>query len=332
MDVRYKHLAQKVQLVLSLVFLIALPFRSAFGQAPKYITLECKSEGFRRTACLAGAPIERIRLTEKKSDAACIEGSSFGFSGDSIWVDKGCAAKFEITFRSPQRDYRGRTETEVASLRCTSEQFSRTNCNAGGTVRSVQLRRQRSQARCEEGTSFGYRNDFIWVDKGCDADFEVSFIPRSAYRQSRRSVRFSCKSNQFKLGACYVAGPIIDLRLVQKKSRAACTKNDSFGFRDDVLWVKSGCEGEFEVTYRPDTRADWEFSNREPQTQPLTCKSNQYRQETCNAGGMISDLRLVKTRSRAQCKANSSYGYDFDQIWVKDGCEADFEVTYYPRP
>jgi hypothetical protein len=264
MNYRYKQLVKRIQIVLGLAVLTVLPFRSALSQGLNKATLECKSENFRRTVCSAGASVERIRLIEKRSDAACVEGSSFGFSGESIWVDKGCAAKFEVSFRS-------------------------------------QSGRDRSSG---------------------------SIYPS---RQRNRSVRFTCKSDQHRIGACYVAGSIVDLRLLGKKSRASCVKNSSFGFRDDAVWVKNGCEGEFEVTYRPNTHSDWEFTNGGPQTRSLICKSDQFRRAACNAGGVISEIRLKNKRSRAACKADSTYGFRFDEIWVTDGCEAEFDVLYFPR-
>jgi len=264
MNNRDKRAVKRIQIVLGLAVLSVFPFRSAMSQGLNKATLECKSESFRRTVCSAGASIEWIRLIEKKSDAACVEGSGFGFSGASIWVDKGCAAKFEVGF-APQSG------------------------------------RDRSSG---------------------------SVYPS---RQRNRSVRFACKSDQHRIGACYVAGSIVDLRLMEKKSRAACVKNSSFGFRDDAVWVKNGCEGEFEVTYRPNSNADWEFANGGPQTKSLICKSDQFRRATCKAGGVISEIRLKNKRSRAECKADSTYGFSFDEIWVTNGCEADFEVLYFPR-
>lgn len=329
--------SRRFQLALC-ILVLAGPCRASFGQGAGIVTLECKSDNFRRSVCSAGAPIQRIRLIELKSNTACIEGENFGFSGNSIWVDKGCAAKFEVTLRGQSRsidsdrrgDTRDRTRTEVTTVRCSSDKFGRTDCRINGTVRSVTVQRQRSQARCQEGVSFGYRGNIVWVDKGCDADFEVRFLPRSEDRS--RTVRFTCKSDKFGLGVCYTPGPILDLRLVQRKSRAACTNNKSYGFRNDALWVKDGCEADFEVTYRPETNSEWRPSNSTARSQFLVCKSDQYRRETCRVEGVISDVRLRNTRSRAACRANSSYGFNLDEIWVKDGCEGEFEVIYHPRP
>jgi len=319
--------------------------------------LECKSENYQRTVCSVGAPIEQIRLTKKKSNSPCIEGTSYGYSDGAVWVDKGCAADFEVTYRTaspgrrpPREDVPwweriGSSDTEVTQIRCRSENYGRNICSVEGKIRSVDIRKQRSRAQCEAGQSFGFHDDFVWVDKGCEADFEVRFTPRAGWngspggtpppRRDTEKVRFNCKSEDYNLGVCYVAGPIIDLRLRKTKSRASCTSNDSYGYRGDFVWVDKGCEGEFEVTFRPDSRfgsSDWEYQNSGPKKRNLTCKSDNFRRERCDVGGIISTIRLKKTKSRAPCKADSTYGYRFDEIWVTDGCEGEFEVLYFPRP
>ncbi len=329
----------------------------AIAQELQKTKLECKSENYQRTVCSVGAPIEQIRLTKKKSDSPCIDGTSYGFSDRAVWVDKGCAAQFEVTYRATSPGRRppgegipwweriGSSDTEVAKVRCASENYGRNICSVDGEIHSIDIQKQRSQARCEEGVSFGFHNDFVWVDKGCEADFEVRFTPRGGSggssettrppRRDTEKVRFNCKSEDYHLGICYVAGPIINLSFRKTKSRAPCTSNDSFGYRDDFVWVDKGCEGEFEVTFRPDGRfgnSDWEYHKSDPKKKSLTCKSDNYRRERCEVGGIISTIRLKKTKSRALCKADSTYGYRFDEIWVTDGCEGEFEVIYFPRP
>ena len=340
-----------------LLALSFLPYGSALGQGLQKTKLECKSENYRRSVCSVGAPIAQLRLTKKKSSSPCTEGTSYGYSDESVWVDKGCAAQFEVTYRvelagqtdpgddRPWWERLGSSDEEVKQIRCSSENYGRNICTVEGKVRSVDLRRQRSHASCEEGVSYGYYDDFVWVDKGCEADFTVSFTPRAGWggppntdpapRRSTGKVRFTCKSEDYSLGVCYLAGPIIDVRLRKTKSRASCVKNDSYGFRNDVLWVNNGCEGDFEVTFRPDNfspAAEWEYSTSGPKRRTRTCKSDNYRRERCDVGGIISTLRLKKTKSRAPCSADSTYGFEFDEIWVTDGCEGEFEITYFPRP
>ncbi len=335
LDVGPGQLRDAVRIGLGLLVVIAFSWQSAFAQNLKSTNLECRSENFGRAVCSVGAPIEQIRLTEKKSNAPCVEGSTFGFSGRSVWVDKGCAAQFEVSYRTDSSGSQYSSAPEVQSLRCTSQKYARAVCTVEGRVRSVSLVRQRSQSRCEQGTSFGYQNNSIWVDKGCDADFEVQFTPRSNYRRAsrNRTTTFICKSTNRQLGACYVPGAIADIRLLNKRSRASCVNNSSFGFQRDVLWVKDGCEGNFEVTYRPDdTSSAWEFTNSGAQSKSLICKSDRFQEGRCNAGGMISAISLKTTRSRAACTPNSTFGYNFDEVWVTKGCEGEFEVLYFPRP
>jgi hypothetical protein len=45
-------------------------------------------------------------------------------------------------------------------------------CDAD-TRDGVRLLRQRSDAACRQGSSWGYDRRGIWVDRGCRADFEV---------------------------------------------------------------------------------------------------------------------------------------------------------------
>jgi hypothetical protein len=340
-----------------LLALIFLPCGSASGQGRQKTKLECKSENYRRAVCSVGGPIEQLRLTKKKSSSPCIEGTSYGYSDKSVWVDSGCAAQFEVTYRVESADQPdpgddrpwwerlGSSDEEIKKIRCSSENYGRNICVVEGKVRSVDLRQQRSRAGCEEGVSYGYYDDFVWVDKGCEADFEVRFTPRTGWggppssdpapRRSTGKVRFTCKSTDYNLGVCYVAGPIIDVRLRKAKSRASCVKNDSYGFRNDLLWVSNGCEGDFEVTFRPDNSSPdpgWEYSTSGPKRRTVKCKSDNYRRERCDVGGVISTVRLRKTKSRAPCTADSTYGFEFDEIWVNQGCEGEFEITYFPRP
>jgi len=55
----------------------------------------CASKDERYRECQL--PIDgRARLVKRKSDAPCIEGSSWGQKGDRVWVNRGCRATFEV--------------------------------------------------------------------------------------------------------------------------------------------------------------------------------------------------------------------------------------------
>jgi Protein of unknown function (DUF3011) len=124
----------------------------------------CASDDGRRNYC----PIYTrggVKLARKRSDAACVYGASWGWDNRGIWVDRGCRADFEIGqagWQPPQQQ----------TVYCASEDMRRKNCpiNTQGGARII---RQRSDADCIYGRTWGYDARGIWVDRGCRADFEI---------------------------------------------------------------------------------------------------------------------------------------------------------------
>lgn len=57
-------------------------------------TVTCASSDDRRRDCAWNDSWGRPRLVEQLSDSACIEGRSWGYGRDRIWVDNGCRARF----------------------------------------------------------------------------------------------------------------------------------------------------------------------------------------------------------------------------------------------
>ncbi len=320
--------------------------------------LECRSESYARSICEVDGTVTDVRLDRRRSNAPCVAGESFGFEGRHMWVAKGCAGRFEVTFRRelgggpnapgdrPWWERLGGAEMRVTDLRCQSRDHGRNICVVEGPVTAIRLKRQRSAAVCERGVSFGFHEDFVWVDKGCQADFEVTYRPpRTDWTSSPavapppfkevERVSFRCKSDNYRRNVCYVPGSIIDARLKQTRSRAPCVSSDSFGYRKDLVWVDKGCEGEFEVTFRVDPlvfKPDWNYSGSGPKRKRVTCASKNYRLNECGVGGVITGLTLRRTKSRAPCEDGATYGFNLEEIWVTQGCEAEFEVTYAPRP
>ncbi|MBT3234572.1 MAG: DUF3011 domain-containing protein [Bdellovibrionales bacterium] len=67
------------------------------GCAPIYVT--CSSWGYRYYTCGTGtSSISSIAVQAKYSGSACTSGSSFGkLNNSTMWVNRGCRAKFRIT-------------------------------------------------------------------------------------------------------------------------------------------------------------------------------------------------------------------------------------------
>ena len=251
--------------------------RTAFGQAS--VEVECKSDNYKRKICSVGRDIASLRLVEKKSRASCIEGTSYGFEKNAVWVDRGCVARFEVKF--------------------VPEPKPGNNVRPGGKPKPGPVNDNRSD--------------------------------RPVY--SQETVRLTCKSKDYKRGECAVSGDIIAVSLVENKSKTNCTKDRTYGFRNDVLWVDRGCEGVFDITFRERRNSGPDRGNpdHEVATRDITCKSKNYSREECFVGGRISNLRVRQNTSKTKCQPNVNYGFHNDAIWVDKGCAADFEVTYRPR-
>ncbi len=128
--------------------------------------VRCESSG-RVESCpvvLRGLP---VRLIRQQSLLPCREGRTWGHGRNEIWVSRGCKGQFEIA----AEDGSGFVDVPRQVV-CESRSELRREC--GVTVeRRVTLVRQLSNATCEEGRSWGWDRNGIWVDKGCRAEFSA---------------------------------------------------------------------------------------------------------------------------------------------------------------
>ncbi len=323
------------------------------AQETERVKISCKSKNFREKTCSVDGRIINVRLRKQKSDAACRNGESFGFRGNKLWVDRGCSGEFDVTFRPDRRvdsgsgdrpwwedldRNRGRTRQE--RVRCTSRNFSLSTCRVDGPITQLRLRRQRSSARCQQGTSFGYRGNEVWVDRGCDAEFDVTFRSRDGdrddYRPGRdeRRTELTCRSRNGGRESCEVGGIVTRVRVLDRRSSARCREGQSYGFRRDYVWVDRGCSARFEVYYREDDRYDdrpWWDRDGERETDDITCKSKDYGYKRCKVDGRIISIRLRDRKSSAPCRRGESFGFERDYVWVDKGCAAKFDVTFEKR-
>ena len=58
------------------------------------VRLYCESRDFRRNYCPAGGTIASARLVQQPSRSACVQGRTWGFDSNGIWVDRGCGGLF----------------------------------------------------------------------------------------------------------------------------------------------------------------------------------------------------------------------------------------------
>jgi hypothetical protein len=126
-------------------------------------TVTCESRDAKRVTCDLPAEGD-VRVREQLSNTRCEKGESWGTDGDSVWVDRGCRAVFEVVPSSvAATSYR---------ITCESEGGRREECRLRGRGRAM-VHRQLSNTRCEPGETFGVEGSTLWVSGGCRAEFEI---------------------------------------------------------------------------------------------------------------------------------------------------------------
>ena len=136
----------------------------------------CPSDDMGRAWCPADARFG-VRMIRQRSQAACVEGQTWGSGKRGIWVDRGCRADFRVV---------GDWQKNAAALvYCPSDYMNRNFCRAD-TRDGVFIIRQRSEADCVFNRTWGYDRDRIWVDRGCRADFEIVDRRQSEWREWSR--------------------------------------------------------------------------------------------------------------------------------------------------
>jgi len=145
-------------------------------------TIVCESKDERATYCETHT-WGRVRLNRQLSKTRCEEYDTWGADDDGagVWVRNGCRGEFVVRERrgwghwhdrdrDRDRDYdRG----DVSRLRCASKDWGYEHCGARGRVRDARMVRQISKTRCVQNDNWGADRDGIWVDRGCEAEFEV---------------------------------------------------------------------------------------------------------------------------------------------------------------
>jgi hypothetical protein len=143
----------------------------AFGSGgTTWQQVTCESSNYNYQTCgvnTLGGTIVSAQLVQQLSSSSCQQGQSYGFGSNYIWVNHGCRAEFQV-----QIQLQG--NPSIQDVDCRSESGQRNYCSTSfSQIQSVRVLRPESGAACIEGQSFGSYGNSIWVDRGCEALFEV---------------------------------------------------------------------------------------------------------------------------------------------------------------
>jgi len=296
-----------------------------------------------------------VRLVRQVSGSACVQGRTWGYDRDGVWVSGGCRGDFASYYNSSyyggygaygNRDdgyygngdygdggyadpyaggYDGRNNDYgnygSASdgnglIRCDSTEGRLRRC-AADTRGGVEIVRQISGASCIRGRTWGWDDRGVWVDGGCRAEF------RPTYGQGRL-VR--CESIDGRFREC-AAGGRGGARLVRQLSGSACVEGRTWGSRRGSVWVDGGCRGDFLLDVRGGAYGDrngYGYGYDTGGARTVRCTSDDGRTRRC--GVAARDVRLQRQLSDSPCLSGQTWGWDRAGIWVTNGCRADFAV------
>lgn len=144
------------------------------------INITCESHNYRYAECHVGGRIQNVWIVQKHSRSGCEYGRSWGHTGRSLWVDRGCRATFRVVVEDRGRRFEEEvslrdnlTGVEVHEVKCQSWDYQYATCYAGENIINVSVAQKHSNAGCIEGYSWGYSGNYIWVNNGCRATFRV---------------------------------------------------------------------------------------------------------------------------------------------------------------
>lgn len=203
---------------------------------------------------------------------------------------------------------------QAQPLYCSSDDGRRRYCPMD-TRAGVQLWKQRSDAACRFGQTWGYDNRGVWVDRGCRAEFVPGFTGGGAWPGWGQNYNVYCASDDGRRNRCPVdaSGGV---RLVRQRSGSPCAYGATWGYDRRGIWVDRGCRADFEIG-----QAGWQ----PPASNIIYCPSDDGGRKVCRAD-TSRGVRIVRQRSDADCIYNRTWGYDRMGIWVDRGCRADFET------
>ena len=216
------------------------------------------------------------------------------------------------------------TVASAQQLTCESRNYQQAFCPTGFDIARAWMVVQRSRAPCIEGQTWGFQNNGIWVSQGCEADFAFQGVggPPVVVAPVRPGTqRVSCESRNYQQAICPTGMQITGAWVIEQRSSAPCIQGQTWGFQNSEIWVTQGCAADFGMQGSGIVVAPVPIM---PSVSSIVCESRDYQQQFCATGRQVGRAWLVTQRSRSACIQGQSWGYDGRGIWVSQGCEGEF--------
>ena len=210
--------------------------------------ITCQSRNYQQEVCQTGMTITNAWMIAQRSRAPCIQGQTWGFQGNSIWVAQGCEADFGFQGVAAPPVAVAPNRPGNLQITCNSQNYQQQFCPTGMQIGGVWLIEQSSSAPCIQGQTWGHERGSIWVTQGCAGTFGVQgsgggYVPPPPVLPTSSSL--VCESRNYQQAFCQSGTRIGHAWLIAQRSSAACIQGRSWGYDANGIWVNEGCEGEF---------------------------------------------------------------------------------------
>lgn len=182
-------------------------------------------------------------LSQQISNAACIEGQTWGQRRGLVWVDRGCRARFREGRWGGAPGF-----NSGGGIACESREGRRKRCSVpfSGPARIAE---QLSNAPCIEGQTWSQTPGEVWVTRGCRAVFVEARGGIGSFQGSRpgygSGYSVTCSSEDERYRTCSWDRRQGRPLLIEQLSRSACVEGRSWGYDGNQLWVDRGCRARF---------------------------------------------------------------------------------------
>jgi hypothetical protein len=219
------------------------------------------------------------------------------------------------------------------TLTCGSDTGQRVTCRAN-TRNGVRLVRQLSDSPCRKGSTWGYTSRGVWVDRGCQAEFDLSGNRTSSTYSNNTT--YSSNSSTYNSNSAVVTcasdnGDRVDcradtrggVRMVRQLSGSECRQGSTWGYTSNGIWVDRGCRAEFSLSNNNAYANNSGYSN-----------SNNYPNNSGYQNGPVTRAReriepgtTITVRTNETINARNSDGRVFTGVVDQDVLDASGGVA-----
>lgn len=214
---------------------------------------------------------------------------------------------------------------------CESRDGREGICSSRGAS-DVRLVEQLSNSPCRPDRDWTYDRQSIRVRNGCRAVFALYFGGGGGGwgggngNGGTRTIR--CESFNYREQYCRANLDRATVQ-VQRVLGGTCRQNDTWRWDRNGINVRNGCRADFRVTEYGGGGSGWGGSGGSWEGggsggRIVSCASQNYRYAQCYVG-TINNVQIDRVQG-GRCVRNETWGVNSRNIWVDQGCRAQFRV------